>query len=221
VKGLPGGIGVTHLRVYPDGGTPHLHTLCTEAYAVVGGRGAVQTLTLGEGFVETPLRPGMLVSFPPGTIHRLVNESGDLEIFVLMANAGLPEAGDMVITFEPSVLADPMRYAEAAAVPVDDAGVARRRERAVEGFTRIRAGGASALRDFHDACARIVEPNILDWRVIWADGPLAAATATGLQLDALEVLDHSHFADARVSAKDLGPDRRFGCCGTLGVFVDH
>ena len=41
---FPGGIGVSHLRVYdtaaPDGlagGTPHLHTVCTEAYAVVAG----------------------------------------------------------------------------------------------------------------------------------------------------------------------------------------
>ena len=218
---LPGGIGVSHLRVYPDGGTPHLHTLCTEAYAVVAGRGSVQTITLAEGFRETVLEPGMLVSFPPGTIHRLMNESGDLEIYVLMANAGLPEAGDMIITFPPPVLADPMKYAEAAAVPVDDAGVARRRERAIEGFTRIRAGGESALRDFHDTCARIVEPHIADWRVIWADGPLAAATATGVQLDALEVLDHPHFADATVSAKALGPDRRFGCCGTLGNHVDR
>ena len=218
---LPGAIGISHLRVYPDGGTPHLHTLCTEAYAVVAGRGSVQTLTLAEGFRETPLEPGMLVSFPPGTIHRLMNDSGDLEIYVLMANAGLPEAGDMIITFEPSVLADPMRYAEAAAVPVDDAGVARRRERAVQGFTRIRAGGERALRDFHDACARIVEQHIPDWRVIWADGPLAAATRTGNQLDALEVLDHSHFADASVTAKALGTDRRFGCCGTLGNHVDH
>ena len=46
---LPGGIGVSHLKVYDDGGTPHLHTACTEAYAVVAGTGAVQTLTLHGG----------------------------------------------------------------------------------------------------------------------------------------------------------------------------
>ncbi len=46
VPSLPGAIGVTHLRVYdsvaPDGlrgGTPHLHTACTEAYWVVPRRG--------------------------------------------------------------------------------------------------------------------------------------------------------------------------------------
>lgn len=220
MTGLPGGIGVSHLRVYEGGGTPHLHTLCTEAYAVIGGRGSVQTLTLAEGFRDTPLTPGMLVSFPPGTIHRLVND-GDLEIFVLMANAGLPEAGDMIITFEPAVLADPMRYAEAAAVPVDDAGVERRRERAVEGFVRIRAGGEGALRAFHDAAARIVEPKLADWRPMWADGPLAAATRTGAELDALEALDHGHFAAATVTSKVLAESRRYGCCGTLGNHVDH
>ena len=49
---FPGAIAATHLRVYdtaaPDGlagGTPHLHTVCTEAYWVVAGTGAVQTLT--------------------------------------------------------------------------------------------------------------------------------------------------------------------------------
>ena len=52
-----------------------------------------------------PLEPGAFVWFTPGTIHRLVN-GGDLEILVLMQNAGLPEAGDMVITFPPDVLAD-------------------------------------------------------------------------------------------------------------------
>ena len=35
---LPGGIGVSHLRVYDDGGTPHLHTAFTEAYAVIPAR---------------------------------------------------------------------------------------------------------------------------------------------------------------------------------------
>jgi len=64
---LPGGISVTHLRVYdtvgPDGlrgGSPHLHFACCEAYLVVKGQGAVQTL--GEkGFQEVPLETGSLV----------------------------------------------------------------------------------------------------------------------------------------------------------------
>jgi len=63
---LPGGIGITHLRVYdsvaPDGlagGSPHMHFACSEAYLVIKGRGSVQTLT-NEGLRETPLRSGSL-----------------------------------------------------------------------------------------------------------------------------------------------------------------
>ncbi len=63
---------------------------------MTGGRGAVQTLTAA-GFQETPLSPGALVWFTPGTIHRLVND-GDLTLHVLMQNCGLPEAGDAVLT---------------------------------------------------------------------------------------------------------------------------
>jgi mannose-6-phosphate isomerase-like protein (cupin superfamily) len=208
---LPGGIGVSHLRVYDGGGTPHLHTACTEAYAVVGGTGAVQTLTLKGGFEETPLEKGALVSFSPGTIHRLVN-GGDLEIFVLMSNAGLPEAGDMVITFEALVLADPAKYAEAHVLPTQDLEAAmRRRERAMAGFTRLRAGGESALRDFHEAAGRIIETYVPTWR-----DRLPVDDSSAL-LDALETGDVSHLADASVEALDR--EKRFGCCGTLGQFI--
>ncbi|MCG8589484.1 MAG: cupin, partial [Proteobacteria bacterium] len=48
---FPGAVGASHLRVYeseaPDGlcgGTPHVHSVCTEAYFVVAGRGSVQTI---------------------------------------------------------------------------------------------------------------------------------------------------------------------------------
>ena len=210
---LPGGIGISHLKVYDDGGTPHLHTACTEAYAVVGGVGAVQTLTLNEGFQETPLEKGALVSFSPGTIHRLVN-GGDLEIFVLMSNAGLPEAGDMVITFEPPVLADLAKYAEAAVLPEQslDAAV-RRREKAMAGFLRLRAGGDDALRDFHTAAGRIVESYVPEWRT------RMPIDETPDLLEALEAGDVSHLGDASVETLDR--EHRYGCCGTLGAFVIH
>ncbi len=109
---LPGGTSVSHVRVYdtigPDGlagGSPHLHTVCTEAYLVISGEGAVQTLS-GEGYAETPLVAGTIAWFSPGTIHRLINLDGRLELYVLMSNAGLPEAGDMILAFEPDLLAD-------------------------------------------------------------------------------------------------------------------
>lgn len=208
---LPGGIGVSHLRVYDGGGTPHLHTACTEAYVVVGGTGAVQTMTITGGFTETPLEAGKLISFSPGTIHRLVN-GGDLEIYVLMSNAGLPEAGDMVITFAPPVLADLARYAEAATLPEQSLDAAmHRRARALEGFTRIRAGGEPALREFHAAAGRIVESYVPDWRT------RVPVDRTAAMLDALEAGDVSHLADAVVD--DIGTVPRFGCCGTLGTYV--
>lgn len=47
---------------------------------------------------QTPLAAGSVDWFTPGTIRRAVNHSG-LTVVVVMANAGLPEAGDAVMTF--------------------------------------------------------------------------------------------------------------------------
>uniref|UniRef100_UPI003BAE2771 cupin domain-containing protein n=1 Tax=Streptomyces scabiei TaxID=1930 RepID=UPI003BAE2771 len=123
-EGLPGGVAVSHLCVYDwpaadgvRGGTPHMHLTCSEAYVVTGGRGAVQTLTTS-GYEVTPLAPGTVARFTPGTIHRLVDE-GDLRITVLMQNSGLPEAGDAVLTLPPAYLTDPETYAAATRIPAD------------------------------------------------------------------------------------------------------
>src|SRR5262249_2793804 len=125
VSPLPGAVGVSGLRVYDwptadglCGGSPHVHLTCAEAYVVVAGEGSVQTLT-GDGFAETPLRPGTVAWFTPGTIHRLVNGDGGLHIVVIMQNSGLPEAGDAVFTFPPEILADPDAYGWAAALRPD------------------------------------------------------------------------------------------------------
>jgi len=229
---FPGAIGVSHLRVYdteaPDGlagGTPHLHTLCTEAYAVVGGRGHVQTLTAA-GYAEVPLEPGAFVWFTPGTIHRLVNDGG-LEIYVLMQNAGLPEAGDMVITLPSEVLADPARYAEAATLPAgeqttngSDTAARARRDAAVTAFLDLRNGGPAALTQFHHAAARIVRPHLDRFGSVWADGPARASAATGEQLAALGSGDPTHLAAASIHRlAPPGDERRMGCCGTLGTYV--
>jgi len=210
---FPGGIGVSHLRVYQStardglaGGTPHLHTACTEAYAVVAGRGRVVTLA-GDGYRETPLEPGTFAWFTPGTIHRLVNDSGDLEILVLMANAGLPEAGDMVITFPDEVLADPARYARAATLPADglttvagDGAVRVRKDLAVEGFAALVDGGPAALAAFHRRAAALVRPLVDSWQPIWEHGPLAAANATRAHLDALLEGSGDHLGAGSVHA---------------------
>ena len=220
---FPGAVGVTHLLVYdteaPDGlrgGTPHVHSACTEAYAVAAGRGTVQTMTPG-GFQETPLEPGTFVWFTPGTIHRLVNTSGDLEIFVIMGNAGLPEAGDMVLTFPSDVLADADRYAEAVALTPDGA----RRDLAVEGFAALRAGGPAALADFHRAAAALLAPKATDWRSVWEAGPKAEADRVGEQLQAVARSDPGAMAEARVNDLSLPAERASGCCGTLGKYLSR
>jgi mannose-6-phosphate isomerase-like protein (cupin superfamily) len=76
IAALPGGISLSHLRVYntegPDGlrgGSPHLHFACSEAYFVIAGDGVVQTLCQS-GFRELSLKPGCVVWFTPGLIHR-------------------------------------------------------------------------------------------------------------------------------------------------------
>ncbi|MFD9503712.1 cupin domain-containing protein [Streptomyces sp. NPDC060035] len=232
-EGLPGAVAVSHLRVYDwptedglRGGTPHLHLTCSEGYVVVAGSGCVQTLT-SSGFQETPLAPGALVWFTPGTIHRLVNEDG-LRIVVLMQNSGLPEAGDAVLTFAPRFLADPGLYREAATLPADgtedeQACAARtRRDLAVQGFLALRrateAGDPGPLAAFHKAAAELVRPRTADWRARWQQGAAAASRATGRHLDALARGEDTHLADARVHAEQPSSRARFGMCGRLDVY---
>jgi len=234
---FPGGIGVSHLRVYdttaPDGlagGTPHLHTACTEAYVVAAGAGEVHTLT-SSGFQVTPLEPGAFVWFSPGTIHRIVN-GGGLEIFVLMANAGLPEAGDMIITFPADIVSDADAYAKAATLPEGDRTTAgpgtsarARRDLAVPTFLELVAaterGDPQPLRNFHEAAAALVRPRLADFEKLWRDGPVAAVEQTELQLAALAQGSPDHLALASVHAMPVpGSERRMGCCGTLGTYVN-
>ncbi|RKN47881.1 cupin domain-containing protein [Micromonospora endolithica] len=227
---LPGGVGVSRLCVYdtagPDGlvgGTPHVHLCCTEAYVVTGGSGVVQTLTM-DSFAETPLGPGAVVWFTPGTVHRLVNHGG-LRIVVLMQNSGLPEAGDAVLTLPAEYLADPGAYAAATALPgggapgADVAAAYRRRDLAVAGFAALRAGGRPALRRFLDAAVALRRPLIAQWRERWTAGAAAAAARTGGQLDALAAGDAGHLADARVYAVPEPVERgRLGMCGLLDTY---
>ncbi|MFF9352528.1 cupin domain-containing protein [Streptomyces sp. NPDC014734] len=232
-EGLPGGVAVSHLRVYDwpatdglRGGTPHLHLACSEAYAVVGGAGSVQTLTTS-GFRQTPLTPGALVRFTPGTIHRLVNDD-DLRIVVLMENSGLPEAGDAVLTLPPRHLADADRYRAAVALPADgdeperERAARARRDLAVEGFLALcratEAGDPAPLAAFHRSAAALVRPGIEEWRERWRKGAAAAAAATGSRLDALGGGDCGHLADAVVHAEQPSAHGRFGMCGRLDVY---
>ena len=234
MSGLPGGIAVSRLRVYdweaPDGlrgGSPHLHTASTEGYVVLGGRGSVETLS-SDGLQRTPLEPGAVVWFTPGTVHRLINADGALDILTLMSNAGLPEAGDAVLTFPLDVLRRPARYREHATLPADGdhetmaAATRVRRDLALEGFAELRDRAASdldgTLHDLYSAAAALVAPRAGEWERIVASGPGAALDATARQLASLAAGDPGDLVASGI--RSLQPERgeRWGMCGRLTVW---
>lgn len=229
---FPGAVGLTGLQVYPwqtddglHGGSPHVHLCCTECYVVTGGRGRLQTLTPG-GFTESPLAPGDVVWFTPGTIHRAVND-GDLQVVVVMQNGGLPEAGDAVLTLPPAHLVDPETYRRAvtltdgSAEPSADRARARR-DLAIEGFAELRrhveAGDTGPLDAFYAAAAALVRPQLDTWSRRWTDGPVAVSRRTGEQIEALRRGDHRHLTEATVS-RIARPERTtLGMCGFLHAY---
>ncbi|MFC4013634.1 cupin [Nonomuraea purpurea] len=235
-EGFPAAVGVSRLRVYdwptvdgrPGGGTPHLHLTCSEGYVVTAGRGSVQTLTTS-GYQETPLEPGVVAWFTPGTIHRLINEGG-LEIVVVMQNSGLPEAGDAVLTLPQDRLTDAGTYADAVRIPsgvpeAEQEQVARaRRDLATRRFLELRkateGGDPEPLAAFQRAAAELVRPRLDAWEQRWRDGAHAAATVTQAQLGALRGGQERYLAEARVVATGPGARGRFGMCGRLDVYPD-
>ena len=230
MTGFPGGTALSRIRVYdwpsadgPAGGTPHLHTASTEGYVVLAGQGRLETLS-GDGYQEHPLAPDAVLWFGPGTVHRLVNNGG-LEILVLMSNAGLPEAGDAVLTFPPELLADPDAYRAAADLPAASpelavlAGAARRRrDLAVEGYLalreRVRSDGPAGLADLYRAATALVRDRVPEWRALWRAGPLAAAVDTGDHLELLGSGAGSHLSGSTVRTGAVAA-ARFGMCGQL------
>jgi mannose-6-phosphate isomerase-like protein (cupin superfamily) len=241
---FPGATAITVLDVYdwtaPDGlpgGSAHVHLASSEGYVVASGAGRLQTL--GErGYAETPLRPGDCLWFTPGTIHRLVND-GDLRLFVVMQNAGLPEHGDAVLTFPPEILADPAAYARAAALPGapadgargeagdGESGVAaaarRRASLAVEGYLALRArvleSGPGALGDFYAAALRLAGQRADDWRDRWQAGALATAELTGDHLDEIGAGLAGHLDAAGLwRIERPAEERSYGMCGRLTTY---
>ncbi|WP_100443921.1 cupin domain-containing protein [Glycomyces xiaoerkulensis] len=232
MSGFPGGTAVSIVSVYDwptadgqAGGSPHLHTASTEGYVVSRGTGAVETLS-GDGYRRHALERGTVLWFTPGTVHRLINGSGDLELTVVMQNAGLPEAGDAVLTYPPDTLDDPEAYAAVTRAPAapdltedERAEAARaRRDLAVEGYLalreRVESEGASAMEPLWDAAARIVSGRVETWRGLWEAGPRAQVEATGGHLTALAAADPAHLGDSHVSDGG-GPAHRWGMCGRL------
>jgi len=233
-ESFPGGTSVSLLDVYADeasdgvcGGSPHMHLVSTECYIVTSGEGALQTID-GTGFRETALRAGSVVWFTPGTIHRAVNR-GDLRVVVLMGNAGLPEAGDAVLTFPAEIVEDAEAYARAATLSPADDLVARaesaraRRDLAVNGFLTLRksveAGDAEGLHAFHAAARALVQNRAATWPDIVRAGPLRQAEASLAFAEAVSRGEAEHLSDARLFAAPAPEgDRGFGMCGRLTTF---
>lgn len=236
---LPGGISVTHLRVYdfpgPDtlsGGSPHLHFACTEAYFVLAGEGAVQTLS-SQGYRETPLRSGSVVWFTPGVIHRLINRDGHLEIYVVMENAGLPEHGDSVLTFPNEYLRSEEKYLQFASLSPEGSVYAdnreaatRRRDLAVNGFLALRkkveAEGVAALRPFYETAVNLMRSKEPVWRKIWQSGPATTIRRTENYLDSLGAGSGDYLAKSNLFEIPINPEtetRKFGFCGTLRPYL--
>lgn len=237
VEAFPGAIGVTHLRVYDTpaadglvGGSPHLHFACSEAYLVIKGQGSVQTLS-GGGFREIPLRAGSLVWFTPGLIHRLINADGQLEIFAVMENAGLPEHGDSVLTFPLEYFHDEGSYWQAATIGKEGAESASsrkaarmRRDLAVEGFLLLRAelekGGS--LESFYELAVRLVRHKESAWRGIWEAGPANTIRRTKAFLDKLNAGASDYLSQGKVFEIPVDPEheeRTLGMCGTLRPYL--
>jgi mannose-6-phosphate isomerase-like protein (cupin superfamily) len=235
VEAFPGGIGVTHLRVYdslaPDGvagGSPHMHFACSEAYLVIKGRGSVQTLS-SAGFREITLREGSMIWFTPGLIHRLVN-ADQLEIFAVMENAGLPEHGDSVLTFPFEYLQDEDSYWQFASLksaglaPVKQQEAAfRRRDLAVRGFQTLRAEWETGSLDhFYYQAAGLMRSKEPVWRQTWEAGPMNTIQRTGTFLDQLHLGTSGYLKKGAVFEIPVDPEfemRKLGMCGTLRPYL--
>jgi mannose-6-phosphate isomerase-like protein (cupin superfamily) len=231
---FPGAVGFTKLRVYdsvaPDGvrgGSPHVHLASAEAYIVTAGEGAVQTFG-PEGYERFDLWPGAVVWFEPGIIHRLVNTSGDLEILCVMQNAGLPEAGDAVLTFPDAVLADPEAYAVAVQVTGDSederlASAARRRDLAVTGFEAMLDGDGAErsawYARFLQRAVALRRDLVAAWRELWEERPLAEVYRTGERLDAIAAGSIEAFGRARVTSYAPPAGAGLGMCGRLDTYL--
>ncbi|WP_297082056.1 cupin domain-containing protein [uncultured Demequina sp.] len=228
----PGGTSVTALAVYdaaaPDGlagGSPHLHTVATEAYLVTAGTGELHTID-ADGWRSTLLEPGATVWFSPGVIHRAVN-TGGLEVRVVMSHAGLPEAGDAVLTFPDEVLADADRYAAAASLPGPDvsredrlAAALHRRDLAVAGYRELLIDGphgpqveAERLQRLRERAAALVRPRVDAWRELSAATVDRVARETAARLSALARGDAAVLGDAHVAVAAHSQD--YGMCGVL------
>ncbi|MFW6060818.1 MAG: cupin domain-containing protein [Phycisphaeraceae bacterium] len=227
---LPGGTLLSRICVYageaPDGqrgGTPHMHLACSEMYYVLRGEGAVEFLNY-EGFQCHAVRQDTALTFTPGTIHRLINPNGDLEVLVLMQNKGLPERDDVAVTFPEAT----MRSAEAhdAALRVaEEADAARRCELSVRGFLELKDAfkadpeqGRRRLERFYALAIERRRALFNQWRAVIRDGPQSLAQADLERLDQLEQGSTAPLHAGRVMPVTTGGREVLGFCGRINPY---
>ena len=229
---MPGATLVTRLKVYdsatPDGqrgGTPHVHLLCTEMYFVTAGLGSVELLDW-QGYRKTELKLHDALVFSPGTLHRLINPEGDLELLIIMQNSGLPERGDNVVTFEDELLRTDEAYQRAMRVSSFDEAQARR-DRGVEGFTALKAAfeqsletGRKALNEFYTRAAERTTALRPNWQSVIEHGPLQEAQNSLAQLEHLSKGQHDYLKDAQQFHIGAGKFETPGFCGALNRYFD-
>lgn len=229
---FPGATEFSLVSLYDDmgstctGGTPHLHTACTEAYITTSGNGSVETLSSIGGHQHHQLTPGSVVWFTPGVIHRGVPSDTPVEVLVLMQNAGLPEAGDAVLTLPSRFWSDPDAYADIVSISADSRAtqrelVIRRRELAMEGFQelveRYDSQGATALEPFFAFAQAVVAPRIDAMLTLIEETAAAEVATTQRALTAMRNGSFAHLVDARVAQTTRG-ETRFGMCGHLAPY---
>lgn len=174
------------------------------------------------------MHEGVVVWFTPGTVHRAVNIDG-LRIVVLMSNAGLPEAGDAVMTFPADVLDDLDRYQSVATLSLEgnlelaDAAQ-RRRDAAVAGFmalrTAVESDGPLALEALYRAGARIVQQRAGAWSDIIEARPAEQARRSLAMAAAIAAGDPTHLLESRTAPAAASPgERAYGMCGRLRTYV--
>lgn len=229
---MPGATLVTRLKVYdtvtPDGqrgGTPHFHFLCTEMYFVLAGGGSVELLD-HSGFSTVELRPHSALIFSPGTLHRLINPDGDLEILVIMQNSGLPERGDNVVCFTDEFMGDDAAYS--AAMKVNTVAEAyQRRDRGVQGFMQLKAAfergtaeGQATLAAFYQQANARTRHLREQWQQVITSGAAAEVARSFDSLKALDAGDTGFLFEAAQHLIHAGDYSKPGFCGHLNRYFD-
>jgi mannose-6-phosphate isomerase-like protein (cupin superfamily) len=229
---LPGGIGLTHIRVYqetgPDGvpsGGAHVHLACSEIYYVLKGTGTIELLSM-EGLETESLEPYKAVFFRPGVFHRVINPNRDLELLAIMQNGGLPERGDFVMSFPPDILANPTAYAQAVRCTNMKEAI-QRRDLSLKGYLELKAAfgrskeeGQTALRAFYRQARALIAPKVdgFEW-----------VLKQGAQNEVKDSLDACDFVKAgrtdylersrHAALSPLGSPSKPGMCGELHPYA--